>query len=131
MRGLLDKINLLFEQVPDKMRRHRFMVLGIFIILTVVVVAGARRIRVDMSMESFFKEGEPAKQAYDRFRVSFGSDEIVYVVYKAQDGDVFSEQSLGAIRGIQEELINYRFNLQPGETSPLEHITEVKTLINV
>jgi len=131
MHSLLDKINLFFEQIPDKMRKRKFIVLGILAILTVVAVLGAGRVRVDMSMESFFKEGEPVKQAYDRFRVSFGSDEIVYVVYKAQDGDVFSEQSLNTIRGIQEELINYRFNLQPGETSPLEHITEVKTLINV
>lgn len=131
MKTLLDKINQLFGQVPDTTRKYRWLVWGGFILLTVFIARGMGRIQVDMSMESFFQETEPVKQAYDRFRAVFGSDEMVYVVYEAKDGDVFSEQSLSVVREIQEELLNYRLSLKPEETSPLDHITEVKTLINV
>lgn len=84
-----------------------------------------------MSLEAYFQEDEPVKEAYDRFRALFGGDEIVYIVYEARDGDIFSETSLNALKGVQEELQNYRFSLKPEEKHPLDHITDVKTLINV
>ena len=131
MKKLLDKVNAFFERVPDTMRRYRWIIWGIFLLLTVIVVMGTGRIKADMSTESFFQKTDPVKRAYDRFRAAFGSDETVYVVYEAKDGDVFSEQSLTALKEIQEELLNYRLNLSPEESSPLDHVTEVKTLINV
>lgn len=81
-------------------------------------------------MVAFFSEGEPVKQAYDRFRSIFGGDEALYLVYEAKDGDIFSPEALKAVQGIQKELQTFRFQLNPGETSPLNRITEVKTIIN-
>lgn len=131
MKKLLETINSFFERIPNTIRKYRWFVWGAFVLLTVVVVSGMGRIKVDMSTESFFQKTEPVKQAYDRFRASFGSDEAVYLVYEAKDGDVFSEQSLTTLREIQEELLNYRLSLQAEESSPLDHVTEVKTLNNV
>lgn len=91
---------------------------------------GTRWFTLEMSMVSFFKEGEPVKLAYDRFRAIFGGDEVVYIVYEAKDGNVFSEDSLRAVHGIQEELLNYRLNLENPEESHLDRITDVNTLVN-
>lgn len=129
MQVLLNKANQYFEQVPEQVKHNRLKIWIGFLILTVLVVVGIPQIKLDMSMEAFFQQDDPVKQAYDHFRDIFGSDEIVYIVYEAKDGDIFSEASLTALKGVQDELMNY--GTGESEESPLDHITEVKTLLNV
>jgi uncharacterized protein len=124
------KLNRFFEGIPDGVTRHRWKTWIIFLLLTVFMVMGMGKFKLEMSMVSFFRDKEPVKLAYDRFRAIFGGDEMVYIVYKAKDGDVFSTESLTAVKGIQEELLNYRLKLKEGEESVFNHITDVKTIIN-
>lgn len=127
----MEKMNRMFEKLPDVLRWHRKWVLGIMIVITVILGAGAGRIVMDNSLDAFFKEHDPVKKAYDTFRTVFGGDEYIYVVYQAKDGDVFSEKSLRALKGIYDELAHYRLRLAPSEKSPLDHIVEIKSLINI
>ena len=128
---LLNRLNLWFEKLPDRARRRRKLVWSIFIALTLLIVSGGAFVKIDMTLDSFFQDDDPTKLEMNRFRSLFGSDEVAYVIYKARDGDVFSEKSLRLVREIQEELLHYRLYLPAGETSPLDHITDVKTILNV
>ncbi len=123
-------INRFFENLPNILSRNRGKSWIIFIVLTAFFAVGMGRFKLEMSMVSFFKEGEPVKNAYDRFRAIFGGNEAVYIVYEAKDGDVFSPASLKAVRGVQEELLNSRFRVQDGNNSSLAHITDVDTIVN-
>jgi len=127
----LNRINLWFEKLPDRARQHRKWVWSLFIALTLLIVSGGAFVKIDMTIDSFFQDDDPTKLEMNRFRSLFGSDEVAYVIYKARDGDVFSEKSLRLVREIQEELLNYRLYLPSAETSPLDHITDVKTILNV
>ncbi len=120
----------LFSQVPRMVRAHRFIVYAIFILITGLLALGIGRMKVDMTMDSFFQPDEPIKQAYDQFRFVFGSDEKVYLVYEAKDGDVFSDVSLQAVQGIQEELQQIIWRQSSNKNTPLHHMIEVTTLIN-
>lgn len=124
-------MNTFFEGTPEAVRRNKIWIYLIFVLSTLAVGAGVPKFKLDMSMESYFKEGDPIKLAYDRFRAQFGSDEGVYIVYKAKDGDIFSDASLTAVQKIQNELLDYRMSLPFGEVSPLDHMKDVKTIINV
>lgn len=124
------KINTFFEDLPQLLSKNRWKSWLIFFLLTAFFIGGLGRFTLEMSMTAFFRDEEPVKKAYDRFRAVFGGDEIVYLVYKAKDGDIFSTNSLNAIRGIQEEILTYRLNLKPSERSPLNHITDVTSIIN-
>ena len=128
---LLNRLNLWFEKLPDRARRRRKLVWSIFIALTLLIVSGGAFVKIDMTLDSFFQDDDPTKLEMNRFRSLFGSDEVAYVIYKARDGDVFSEKSLRLVREIQEELLHYRLYLSAGEMSPLDHITDVKTILNV
>ena len=128
---LLNRLNLWFEKLPDRARRRRKLVWSIFIALTLLIVSGGAFVKIDMTLDSFFQDDDPTKLEMNRFRALFGSDEVAYVIYKARDGDVFSEKSLRLVREIQEELLHYRLYLPAGEMSPLDHITDVKTILNV
>jgi len=131
MTNLLNRTNLFFEHVPDRMRRYRWPVWVLFILVTVFLAIGATRLTMDMGLDIYFKKNDPVKQAYDRFRAIFGGDEAVYVMYEARDGDIFSDASLKTLQMVQEDLLDYRMRLEPGEESPFDHITDVRTLINV
>lgn len=82
-------------------------------------------------LKPILRDDDPLKIAYDRLRAWFGSDEYLYVVYQAEDGDIFSEDSLETLHKVHDEVVNYRLNLPFNEKSPLYHIMEVKSLINV
>ena len=128
---LLNRLNLWFEKLPDRARRRRKLVWSIFIALTLLIVSGGAFVKIDMTLDSFFQDDDPTKLEMNRFRSLFGSDEVAYVIYKARDSDVFSEKSLRLVSEIQEELLHYRLYLSAGEMSPLDHITDVKTILNV
>lgn len=125
------KTDVFFEKIPDILINHKWKVWLSFIIITMIFACGVAKVEMDMSLESYFQQGEPVKEAYDHFRVLFGGDESGYIVYKAKDGDLFSDRSLKAVQRIQEDLLNYRMNLEENETSPLDHMREVKTVLNI
>lgn len=131
MKALLRKLNIFFGKLPDALRNHRLLVWGAFILATLIIGSGVVRLKVDMTMDSFFRENDPVKMTYDRFKESFGSDDGVYIVYEARDGDIFSQASLKAVKGIQQELLRSAGNLSKGESTPLGHIADVKTIVNV
>jgi len=131
MKGILNRLNIFFEEMPDNLRKHRIWVWAFFILLTAVLVTGIPRIRIDMTMESFFAKDDPVKVLYDKFRDTFGSDDSVYIVYKAKDGDIFSHASLSALKELQNELIDAAYAEDDKKPAALERIQEVRTIINV
>ncbi len=131
MGGLLKTMNDFFENLPDQLRKYKWLVLIFFVLLTAFLSMGINKIVIDESLDAYFQEGDPAKKIYDEFKVRFGGDESVYIVYKAKDGDIFSDRSLKALKGIHDDFAEYRLKLETGEVSPLDHVIEVKSLINV
>lgn len=128
---IMDGIKHFFENLHVRLREKRYWLFFIIFCATVFLAAGMGRVVIDESVESYLRDDDPVKIAYDRFRAWFGSDEYVYVVYKAKNGDIFSHAALGALQKVHDELTNYRLEMAMGEASPLDHIKEVKSLINV
>ncbi|MCP4024330.1 MAG: MMPL family transporter, partial [Desulfobacteraceae bacterium] len=92
---------------------------------------GIKNVVIDESLTNYFHADDPVKQAYDQFRATFKGDEYVYVVYQAKDNDIFSDQSLKALKKLHNDLTNYRLKYTGNTEHPLDHIDEVKSLINV
>ncbi|PCK08199.1 MAG: hypothetical protein COA42_10350 [Alteromonadaceae bacterium] len=135
MPQLLHHANLFFEQLPDRIRKYRYLVWLVFVLINVGIITGASRFTIDMSLEAYFQKDDPVKLAYDKFRAQFGGDEIMLIVYEARDGDIFSNNSLKAVQQLQDQLQNYRLYRNAEDTladapSELDHITEVKSIIN-
>lgn len=131
MKSVLMKIAGFYETLPERLRKHKPGILIVFLVFLVAAGAGNRFLIMDMSMESWFRRDDPAVQAFYRLRDNFGSDDSVYIVYRAKDGDVFSEQSLRAVADLQEELMEASFSDYEGERKDLGHIVEITSLINV
>ena len=131
MDGLFRRFGNRFEALPEKFLGRKKSIWAGFILIVIAALPGVMKFEMDLSDEQFFSQTDEVRQAYDRFRAQFGGDDSVYLVYRAKDGDVFSQSTLQAIHDVQEELLNYRQKLKPGETSPLDHIVDITSLINV
>lgn len=128
MKKLLSNLGNSFEHLPARLRQRKILVWILFILFAGVIAAGLPKNKMDMTLDSWFSKDDPTKLALNHFKSLFGSDDIVYLVYKPKDGDLFSQKSLEAVYGIREEILNYRQKLSEGETSELAHVTRVDTL---
>ncbi len=130
MNAVLDALAQYFERVPDQVRKVKYLIWAVFILLTVGFFYAMGKATFDMTVEGWFEKDDPAIVAFDWFHDQFGSEDHLYLVYKAKDGDVFSEQSLAAVRGIRETLQAKIAELGPNDESKLAHIVEITTLEN-
>ena len=131
MRPDIQSIGTWFGTLPDRLRQYRKFIVILFCLATALVGAGMGNVVVDESLLNYFKEDDPAKKAYDRFRLAFDGDEYVYIVYEAKDGDIFSQASLAALQGVHQALVTPSEPAPAGRNHPLNHIVEVKSLVNV
>jgi uncharacterized protein len=130
MKQILNTLNLYFAAVPAKLRKIKWLVLIFFITTTVFLGFGITKSKFDMTIESWFNEDDPIKLALNQFRNEFGSDDGIYIVYKAKGGDILSENALKAVHGIRQEILHFREKLKSNEKSPLEHLTKVNDIIS-
>ena len=101
MESFLLEISAFFANMPVRIVKARRLVLGTIIALTLFFVFGiATLTRFDMTTDSFLDYEDPSILALNEYRRQFGSDDSVFLVYEARDGDVFSRQSLSAIQAL-------------------------------
>jgi predicted RND superfamily exporter protein len=130
MKRFLSAVSRYLTNLPEQILKARLLVLLLFAVATGICVYGMTKLKFDFTIETWLQQDDAAYVAYNEFHAQFGSDDGVVIVYKPKDGDVFSAQSLQAIKGIRDDLINYRSKLKQGEESSLDHIVEVNNLIN-
>lgn len=140
MDKLFDSLNRFFSLLPEKVIRVKWWVLGLVLLLTVFLLVGAiTRTSINTAANSFLDRSDPAIVALDKFRQQFGSDDSVFLVYRAKDGDVFSKQSLQALQALTLDLENWRDLEQkpqdasgkPIDLEELRHIRRVQSLSNI
>ncbi len=141
MKNLLLYLNQYFAKVPSQLIPYRKAVLLVALLSTIFMGYGASRFVLDTSFDVWFSESDPAIEALDDFRDQFGSDDGLFIVYEAKDGDVFSNKSLTLIAEITETLDNYeqisddvwldQYGLSPDIVESLTHIKRVQSLSNI
>ena len=141
MKNLLLYLNHYFAKVPGQLIPYRKTVLALALLSTIFMGYGASRFVLDTSFSVWFSESDPAIEALDDFRDQFGSDDGLFIVYEAKDGDVFSNKSLTLVSEITEVLDNYRqisddvwlekYGLTPDIVESLTHIKRVQSLSNI
>jgi len=120
-----------FQKLPALLIKYKTIVWMLFIAGTLFMAVGIGKIRQDTSMDSVFPEGHPIRESYIKLREQFGSDKVLSILYRAKDGDIFSEQSLKALHGIHNDLVEYRDNPAIRDSSALKHVDQIIDLINV
>ncbi|MEX2468990.1 MAG: MMPL family transporter [Pseudohongiellaceae bacterium] len=142
MERLLLRLSEAFARLPNRVLRYKRFVLTGLVVLTLLMVWGIfTRTQMDMTADSFLDQEDPAMFALNEFRRQFGSDDSVFLVYRARDGDVFSRQSLAAVQQLTEDL-RYWQELDPADYpeavdgialdfNELNHIRRVQSIANL
>jgi len=137
LQNLLNHFNHFFESAPDRLLKRRTLVITLFVFLSGVFIYGMiSKFSMDMSLESWFQDDDPTKVSLDQFRQQFGSDDGIYIVYEAKNGDVFSETALLAIKRLHTELDEIRLGLRRAASdviSPddINHSSMLKRIVQI
>lgn len=142
MERILLRLSEAFGRVPDTILKYKGFVLSGQIILTAIMVWGIfTHTEMDMTTDSFLDQEDPAMSALNEYRRQFGSDDSVFLVYRAKDGDVFSRESLQAIQQLTDDLRFWQeldpsdypeaINGIPLDFNELNHIRRVQSIANV
>lgn len=130
MTSLLTSLNRFFGNVPDRIRPWRWpLIVSVALISAITLYGVVTRMELDATIDSWFANDDPVIQALDDFRRQFGSDDGLFLVYEAKDGDVFSTASLQAVKNLVTKLEDRKLYEMPGYES-LEHISRVQALSN-
>jgi len=132
--GLL-VLSRFFASAPAIMVKHRLLVCVLLLAGTLLSAYSiATRTSLDMSIDSFLDQSDPAIAALNSFRTQFGSDDSVFLVYEAQDGNVFSAASLRAVSELTDKLRNWRdldpadYNADLTELGQIRRVQSITTL---
>ena len=130
-----------FAKFPSKIVKFKWLILLFIVVTSVFMSIGAiTRTHISTAQHSFLDADDPAIMALDKFRLQFGSDDSVLLVYRPKDGDIFSKQSLLAVRALTHDLENWRnlnlkqYQLKTGQViqlDDLQHIRRVRSLSNL
>ena len=140
MKTFLFCISEYFESVPNRIRPWRCWIITLALTCSLFMAVGSTRFVIDVTVDSWFSEDDPVLQSLDEFRDQFGSDDGLFIVYEAKDGDVFSADSLGLIDQLTTRLNHWQdipqevldeVGITPDLAKQLDHIKRVQSLTNV
>ena len=134
---LLNSMAHWFAKIPDFSRPNRYFILIVALLGSVGLGLGIRNIEVDQSVDAWLSDDNPAVEALDDFRAQFGSDDGLFLVYRAKDGDVFSPNSLLLLRTLTDQIENWTtldfdvLGVKAEIWQDLDHILRVQSLANL
>jgi len=140
VKNLLLAISDYFERLPNKLRPWRWGIIAFALASTLFMAIGSTKFVIDITVDSWFSEDDPVLQSLDEFRNQFGSDDGLFIVYEAKDGDVFSPASLRLVDQLTNNLSHWQDIPQSeldiaGITADLalklDHIKRVQSLTNI
>lgn len=140
MKTFLFCISEYFESVPNRIRPWRWWIITLALTCSLFMAVGSTRFVIDVTVDSWFSQDDPVLQSLDEFRDQFGSDDGLFIVYEAKDGDVFSADSLGLIDQLTTRLNHWQdipqevldeVGITPDLAKELDHIKRVQSLTNV
>jgi len=142
MEKILISLSDAFAEAPNYVLRFKSFVLTGLVVFTAFMVFGIfTRTELDMTTDSFLDQSDPAIFALNEYRRQFGSDDSVFLVYRAKDGDVFSRESLTAIQQLTDDLRFWQgldpadypesINNIPLDFEELNHVRRIQSIANV
>lgn len=132
MESKLLVLSRFFAATPIFVVRHRLIVLFLLTCISVFAIYSmSTRTSMDMSIDSFLDQSDPAITALNAYRSQFGSDDSVFLVYEARDGDVFSHASLNAVQQLTERLRQWQ-DLNPDEyDADLQELSQIRRVQSI
>lgn len=100
----ISTINSFFKKLGEAQIKHRWLILGAFIMVTLVCCAGLSKFRIVNGSEGWYGEGDKLQQDKNRYETAFGNMDSAAVLLVADD--VFTEEILTVIDRLGQRMLN-------------------------
>ncbi|MBT4067903.1 MAG: MMPL family transporter, partial [Candidatus Marinimicrobia bacterium] len=130
MSSMIQRLNLFFEVLPERLHPWRWWVLLLYVILMSFLAAGIPRFAFSWANDDMFGKDDPVQISLDRIKDLFGGTVTLGMVYKPVDGELFSARSLDALKNIHDVLDAESARGENDPENSLRFLTEVESLIN-
>jgi hypothetical protein len=109
--------------------RHRPITLAVLLAITAFWAFQARKVEMYSQFSDLLPQGHPYIQAYNQHRETFGGANIVTLVLQAQNGDIFTPETLKKVRYITDQVDQIN-GVDHNQVASLSHvkIRNIKTL---
>jgi predicted RND superfamily exporter protein len=97
-----ERIEAGFEAWARFVVQHRRAVIGAAMVGTLGLCAGLAELRIEASIETFLRDDDAVRVAYDRFRSEFSRDDPVFLIVHAEDQ--FTAPFLSRLKALHEDL---------------------------
>ena len=100
----IERINRWFYRRGEWIIRHRWLVLGLFVLLLAIGLNGLRSLNIKTSWEDYFLEDDPMLLKTEEFKSVFGNDNYAAVLTRCED--TFTKEKLELIRRLSQEMLD-------------------------
>ena len=128
---MLQRLNLYFETLPERLRPWRWWVVVLYVVLMAFLAAGIPRFAFTWANDDMFGKDDPVQISLDRIKEMFGGNVVLGMAYLPVDGNLFSARSLGALKYVHEVLDKESIRAENDPENPLGLLSEAESLINV
>ena len=104
MREKFENIYNWFEKLGSFIVRFRWIVISCLALLIGAAALGLPKVKLSVSTDDWFQEGEEVRQAQDRFDEMFGGSEYAAMLIEADD--VFAPEILSMMRRLGDDLLS-------------------------
>jgi len=127
---MINRLNLFFEVLPERLHPWRWWVILLYVVLISFLAAGIPRFAFTWANDDMFGKEDPVQISLDRIKELYGGTVSLLMVYRPVDGDIFSNKSLQALRNIHDFFDEESARSEDDPENPLGLITEVESLLN-
>lgn len=100
----ITSINKKFEKIGEGIVKHRWILLFVFVLITLIGINGLKYMNISSSYEDYFLENDPVLVKTQEFKEIFGNDYYVAVLTRCDD--TFTSKNLKLIRELSNELMD-------------------------
>jgi predicted RND superfamily exporter protein len=104
MSKAIEKINQKFASLTPFIIKNRWYIIATLLLITLALGFGMTKLQLENDVESWLLEGDPLREADEKFKEIYGNDD--YVIVMLERDDVFSSESLAIIRSIGDQLLD-------------------------
>lgn len=117
MKSLYKFIEKQFSAFTSFIYRHKYITLVLVLIVTFSLASQIRNLTIDTRDESFFHDNDPILINYNKFRDTFGQDDMFIITLKPE-------------KGITQDFLSILVKLHTELEAELPFLDEVKSLVN-
>lgn len=107
----------------DWVLNNRWLVILITVCITLLLASGGRFLKLDNDYRTFFDAKDPQLNAFETLQSTYTKSDNILIVVAPKDGQVFTNETLVAIKDITERAWQIPFSQRVDSISNFQHTT--------